>query len=53
VKHKGDEQAAEHREAKTHHKAKSRIHICDEAQEQPSNPYMIDKWQESTEDQEC
>jgi hypothetical protein len=53
VKHKGDEQATEHREAQTHHKAKSRSHTCDEAQEQPSDPCMTDKWQETTEIQEC
>jgi hypothetical protein len=31
VKHKGDEQAAEHGEAQTHHEAKSRSHMFDEA----------------------
>jgi hypothetical protein len=53
VKHKGDEQAAEHGEAQTHHKAESGSHACDEAQLQPSDPCMTDKWQETTEDQEC
>jgi hypothetical protein len=33
VKHKGDEQATEHREAQTHHEDESRNHMCDEAQE--------------------
>jgi hypothetical protein len=44
VKHKGDEQAAEHREAQTHHEAESRSHTCGEAQERPSDPCMTDKW---------
>jgi hypothetical protein len=48
----GDEQAPEHGEAETHHEAESGSHTCDEAQEQPSNPCMTDKWQETTEDQE-
>jgi hypothetical protein len=53
VKHKGDKQAAEHREAQTHHEAESRSHTCNKAQEQPSDPCMTDKWQETTKDQEC
>jgi hypothetical protein len=53
MKHKGNEQAAEHREAQTHHEAELRSHTCDEAQEQHSDPCMTDKWQETTEDQEC
>jgi hypothetical protein len=44
VKHKSDEQAAEHREAQTHLEVKSRSHMCDKAQEQPSDPCMTDKW---------
>jgi hypothetical protein len=52
VKHKGGEQAAEHGEAKTHHEAESRSHMCDKAQEQHSDPCMTDKWQETTKDQE-
>jgi hypothetical protein len=52
VKHKGDEQEAEHGEAQTHHKVGSRSHTCDEAQEQPFDSCMTDKWQETTEDQE-
>jgi hypothetical protein len=51
VKHKSDEQGAEHGEAQTHHEAESRSHTCDEAQEQPSDPCMTDRWQERTEDQ--
>jgi hypothetical protein len=51
VKHKSDEQGAEHGEAQTHHEAESRRHTCDEAQEQPSDPCMTDRWQETTEDQ--
>jgi hypothetical protein len=53
VKHKGDKQAAERGEAQIHHEAKSKSHTCDEAQEWPSDPCMTDKWQETTEDQEC
>jgi hypothetical protein len=53
VKHKGDEQAHEHRDAQTHYEAESRSHTCDEAQGQPSDPCMTDKWQETTGDQEC
>jgi hypothetical protein len=53
VEHKGDEQAAEHGDAQTHHEAESRSHTCDEDQEQPFVPCMTDKWQEIIEDQEC
>jgi hypothetical protein len=53
VKHKGDEQAAEHGEAQTHHEAESRSHTCNQAQEKSSDPCMTDKWQETNEDQEC
>jgi hypothetical protein len=53
VKHMVDEQATEHREAQTHHEAESRSHTCDEAQEQPSDSCMTDKWHETTKDQEC
>jgi hypothetical protein len=53
VKHKGDKQAAEHGEVQTHHEVESRSHTCDEAQEQPFDPCMSDKWLETTEDQEC
>jgi hypothetical protein len=44
MKHKGDEQATERGEAQTHHEAESRSHTCDEAQKQPSDPCMTDKW---------
>jgi hypothetical protein len=53
VKHEGGEQAAEHGEAQTHHEAELRSHMCDEAQEQPSDPCRTNKWKETTEDQEC
>jgi hypothetical protein len=53
VKHKGDEQAAEHEEAQTHQEDELRSHMCDEAQEQHFDPCMTDKWQEKTKDQEC
>jgi hypothetical protein len=53
MKHKGDKKATEHEETQTHHEAESRSHTCDEAQEQPSDPCMTDKWQETTKDQEC
>jgi hypothetical protein len=50
VKHKGNEQTAEHGETQTHHEVEPRSHMCDEDQEQPSDPCMTDKWQETTED---
>jgi hypothetical protein len=53
VKHRGDEQAVERGEAQTHHEAESRSHMCDEAQEQPFDPCMTDRWQEITKDQKC
>jgi hypothetical protein len=43
MKHKGNEQAAEHGEAQTHHEAELRSHTCDKAQEQHSDPCMTDK----------
>jgi hypothetical protein len=48
VKHKGDEQAVEHEEAQTQHETESRSHTCDEAQEQPSDLCMTNKWQETS-----
>jgi hypothetical protein len=44
VKCRGDEQAAEREEAKTHHDAESRSRMCDEAHEQPSDPCMNEMW---------
>jgi hypothetical protein len=53
VKHMGGEQAAEHGEAQIHHEVESKSHAYGKAQEQPSDPCMTDKWQETTKDQEC
>jgi hypothetical protein len=52
-RHRGDEQTAEHKEAQTHHEVESRSHRCVEAQGQPCDPSMTDRWQETTKDQEC
>jgi hypothetical protein len=53
MKHRGDEVAAQREEAQTHHEAESKSHMCDEAQEQPSDPCMTDKWKETIKDQKC
>jgi hypothetical protein len=43
MRHKGDEQAAEHEEAQTHHEAESEDRRSDEAQVQLSDLYRTDK----------
>jgi hypothetical protein len=53
MRHRGDEQVARNEEAQTHHEAKSESHRSDETQVQLSDLYRTNKWQGTTEGQEC
>jgi hypothetical protein len=53
MRHRGDEQAAGHKEAQTHHEAESESRRSDETQVQLSDLYRTDRWQGTDEGQEC